>query len=237
MPGPTLGTIHSSKGRESECVYLVLPNKPGKHADTSWKIAEEMRILFVGATRARNQLNTARRGSWSKASGKLNRSGRSFKYQGKNKNAVQAEIGLMDDIDVSSTASSLRFDCKEDAADYQDHLWNQTLGIMNGEVSPAFVAKYDFDKKRNILFEEDDNEAAWMSEQFGHDLFNLGKALGLGYPVNPGPTIRHIRMTGTRTAIVNKTERTGLHTPYMESGFVLAPIISAFTMVYFNKRR
>ena len=44
--GPILGTIHASKGREKEFVYLMMPPEPGDGADHE----EETRVVFVGAT-------------------------------------------------------------------------------------------------------------------------------------------------------------------------------------------
>lgn len=54
--GPLLSTIHSWKGREAARVSLVLPRSLGDNFDPS----EEARILFVGATRAAEELRTIR---------------------------------------------------------------------------------------------------------------------------------------------------------------------------------
>lgn len=54
--GPLLSTIHSWKGREAARVSLVLPRSLGANFDPS----EEARILFVGATRAAEELRTIR---------------------------------------------------------------------------------------------------------------------------------------------------------------------------------
>ena len=58
LPGPVIGTIHSSKGREADHVHLMLP--PDSYVDgdrfTATALAEEERVMFVGATRARTKL-------------------------------------------------------------------------------------------------------------------------------------------------------------------------------------
>ena len=54
LDGPTIGTIHASKGREAPNVTLLLPLRfmPVSMDDE----AEEARVLFVGATRAKDTL-------------------------------------------------------------------------------------------------------------------------------------------------------------------------------------
>src|SRR5262249_49173948 len=47
-----IGTIHASKGREAEEVILALPPLPGEEDD----VAEETRVLYVGATRPKRHL-------------------------------------------------------------------------------------------------------------------------------------------------------------------------------------
>ena len=54
LDGPTIGTIHASKGREALNVTLLLPLS-FKSASMDDE-AEEARVLFVGATRAKNSL-------------------------------------------------------------------------------------------------------------------------------------------------------------------------------------
>ena len=63
LQGPVIGTIHASKGREANQVNLMLPPDTfiNTDADSPYlmdpvTIAEEERVLFVGATRARNRL-------------------------------------------------------------------------------------------------------------------------------------------------------------------------------------
>ena len=60
--GPILGTIHASKGREADTVALVLPSAQYKPQSESQDAElEEGRVYYVGATRAREALVTARK--------------------------------------------------------------------------------------------------------------------------------------------------------------------------------
>lgn len=54
--GPIFSTIHGAKGQEADRVVLMLPNKPMQSGDADIDWAEEARILYVGATRAKREL-------------------------------------------------------------------------------------------------------------------------------------------------------------------------------------
>ncbi|MEO6885994.1 MAG: 3'-5' exonuclease, partial [Jatrophihabitantaceae bacterium] len=59
VQGVTLASLHSAKGLEWEAVFLVGltdTTLPIQHATTDAQIAEERRLLYVGITRAREQL-------------------------------------------------------------------------------------------------------------------------------------------------------------------------------------
>ncbi|RYE69855.1 MAG: hypothetical protein EOO81_08235, partial [Oxalobacteraceae bacterium] len=58
--GPVLGTIHASKGREADEVRLYLP--PEHYGENDNDDDEEIRVMFVGATRARNRLTVGSTG-------------------------------------------------------------------------------------------------------------------------------------------------------------------------------
>jgi hypothetical protein len=74
LPGPVIGTIHASKGREADSVLLLASvDREFKSADDE---EEEARILFVGSTRARLSLKV---GNAIKYPGSKLGSGRSYK--------------------------------------------------------------------------------------------------------------------------------------------------------------
>ena len=90
LPGPTLGTIHGSKGRESDLVHLMLPSDYRLDKTDGRGILEEMRILFVGASRAREFLGVGK--GYSINSKRLHGSGRAYKTR---RDSYQVEFGLM----------------------------------------------------------------------------------------------------------------------------------------------
>lgn len=54
----TLSTVHKSKGREWNRVYILGMNKymPSKYAKKSWQIQQEFNLEYVGVTRTRQEL-------------------------------------------------------------------------------------------------------------------------------------------------------------------------------------
>ncbi|HEV7206532.1 MAG TPA: UvrD-helicase domain-containing protein [Jatrophihabitans sp.] len=75
VQGVTLASLHSAKGLEWDCVFLVGltdTTLPIQHATTPAQLAEEKRLLYVGITRAREQLAL----SWALARSPGQRKGR-----------------------------------------------------------------------------------------------------------------------------------------------------------------
>ena len=54
----TLSTIHKSKGREWERVYILGQNKyqPSKYAKKPWEVQAELNLMYVATTRSKNEL-------------------------------------------------------------------------------------------------------------------------------------------------------------------------------------
>jgi len=115
------------------------------------------------------------------------------------------------------------------AADFQDWLWS------NSRNNVPLISEYSNEHKTSLLY-TDNNEEVYvgaLSRKFSYDLFDIAKELGGGNR-RPGKTIRYIRMIGASTVVLPPAQRETLHSPYRESGFVLVPVISAFTFVYYN---
>lgn len=100
--GPILGTIHASKGREAASVTLMMPALPnGKEKELA--IDEETRVLFVAATRARQQLRIA--DAYPVRSARTVDSNRDYRFDLWNKSAkCDFEVGRTGDIRPSGIA-------------------------------------------------------------------------------------------------------------------------------------
>jgi len=236
LPGPTLGTIHASKGREAENVHLMLPTDYYDDGRTEDQIDEEGRVIFVGATRARTTLNvgTARRPyAESVPNGK-----RAFKIGRKNKSPrAQVEFGLEGDIDKYSLLMSDEWpDGDDEARKVQEYLWEQCLAHVD-----VFSEK-SADTGWIYWVHATDDSCDWLgslSKSVTGDFFPIGDRVKERYDQKkalPGSTIRYLHMIGSETVVLRETDdlKSRLLDPWSKTGIYLVPVISGFTNVYFN---
>lgn len=100
--GPILGTIHASKGREADHVFLQINDSWGGGARTDLNLVEESRVLFVGATRARRSL--AVQGGYALPFATSTSSGRCYRSLKKYRTGFQVQVGIAGDVDPFSVA-------------------------------------------------------------------------------------------------------------------------------------
>ena len=226
LPGPVLGTIHASKGREANQVYLMLP--PDRYMESDYEIdpheyAEEERVIFVGATRARKALYI---GKGKKLFASKLESGRVF-HRIANKKCAQVEIGLKSDLFYPSIANESRN--LSEVKDLQSWLWSKNKEIVN------IYSQYEHKSGVNQLYVEDeDRYIGSLNKKVGSDLFTIAEKIG--NQLKPSPKIKHLRMIGVTTVVIPEGQRDSLNLPWRQSGFLLAPVITGFTTVYFNNR-
>lgn len=105
--GPILGTIHASKGREADHVFLQINANWGARLGTDGKdLSEEARVLFVGATRAKCSL--AVQGGFAMKYASTTEGGRCYRKMPKYKNGYQFQLGLLGDFDAYSPLNLAR---------------------------------------------------------------------------------------------------------------------------------
>jgi uncharacterized tellurite resistance protein B-like protein len=101
--GPILGTIHASKGREADHVFLQIDENWGTRENARGDLAEEARVLFVGATRAKRSLSV--QGGFAMKFATETDRGRAYRRSPKRRNGLQFELGLEGDFDCWSAAA------------------------------------------------------------------------------------------------------------------------------------
>ena len=228
LPGPIIGTIHASKGREENNVTLLIPRQQ-PFDDPALEI-EETRILFVGATRAREMLRVGRAEAYS---GFNLDGGRAIKPKAKGTTVAMVEIGRSEDLCFNGIAG-LRILSQREFLTSQQFLKNHASVITK--------LKLQTDPERNwrhkIIAPEDNLVIGVTSNVFKNDLWKIAKFLSErdGKRLRPGNTIKHVRALGARTVVVSENDPAleTLHPSAIRNGFLLAPMIAAFTNVYFN---
>jgi hypothetical protein len=228
LPGPVIGTIHASKGREADSV-LLLVSEAGNFKSAEAE-EEETRVLFVGSTRARVSL---RIGKAMRYPGTRLGSGRGYRQVGGNgSRRAMVEIGRGEDFSAAGLVGNSHSTGKEAFA-AQEWL-GQRAGVMMD-----FELQRDADLKWNYRLRnpEDAATVAVLTPRFRDDLWEVANRLSekTGSQLQPPSNVRYVRALGCRTVVVAEDDAAieRLHAPWSHSGFLLAPRVAAFTSATF----
>jgi hypothetical protein len=229
--GPIIGTIHAAKGRENKEVHLNIRD----HSYQS-DVGEEIRVLYVGATRAKNVLcvgvcevipnldylpNGNTNGNYKRIY---------TKPSSKSDPRIQCEVGVYEDIGAESLAGK-RYFSESELIGNQKSLLNIGRRLINGRAL--------YDKTEDFFRIHSGADAATLaafSDDFQEDLNEVKKRCNLGFRDSPDK-ISGFQIFGTRTIVVKprSPELSLLHQPWSERGFMLAPVVFGFPDVEFRK--
>lgn len=210
--GPIIGTIHASKGREAEEVCLYLPPEPEDDEDEDTDLDEEIRVMFVGATRARKKLSVV--SSPGRRSGSVK--GRVWKKVSKGR--VQVEIGRAYDIDARGLVGRSTFSSVKDASKAQAYL-------AQNPVLTGLRAYAREELGWNFAIETFDGvRLGALSEKVVADLKEVAQKCD-HWP--PPKSLAHIRSIGLRSIVLRPDDASAqqLHEPWRSSGFIMAPML------------
>lgn len=249
--GPILSTIHASKGREADRVFLMLPRdleyvsgEGGFRTDP----AEEARVFYVGATRSRRELL---RGTalTMRGAGRLDASGRRIVEILSLRKLPKVQVGLDGDVDECASVSRDPAFCASDRAALLSQqtlvlLWTESLAKKRQlEVDGiSSVIKTADGPEYRYAFSCEGRAIAWSGAGLMRDLWTTGtrmsERLSCG-ALRPPDDLKHLRMIGLRSsAIPASPEQEGrLREPFATSGFFLVPMIAGFPSVFFPFRR
>ncbi|PSH68586.1 hypothetical protein CU102_12540 [Phyllobacterium brassicacearum] len=211
--GPIIGTIHASKGREAEEVCLYLPPTVGEGSNE--EANEEIRVMFVGATRARKRLSIGD----SPGTHSSQAEGRVWKFV---RGGVQIEVGRSYDIDAEGLVGKSAFPTQADALEAQGVL-------IKKPIQQRLFASADKTVGWNLALKTRDNERVGvLSRKLKDDLTTIANMSGTWPPPSYLP---FIRSAGIRTIAVRPDDprREQLHEPWCSSGFLLAPMLIGFS--------
>lgn len=211
--GPILGTIHASKGREAADVHLYLP-PAGQAFDES---DEEIRVMFVGATRARETLSVGEsipqyaRSTLSRRVWRRTKSGK-----------VQLEVGRRNDISASGLVGRSAFS-SQGAAMTAQLSWHATP-VRNG----LRAKKEESLQWHYSLLSQQDKRLGVLDESFDADLREIAHALKTWRTPSVLP---HLRSLGIRSIVLRPDDPIleDLYEPWRSSGFLFAPLLTGFT--------
>lgn len=220
--GPVVGTIHGSKGREATEVHLMLPHRQDAEADDA---DEECRVMFVGATRAKERLKV---GTAARCYARyVNRRVYATQFRG----WPRVEIGREGDVDIGLQVARSVYETADSAVDTQRRLAMLINKRVTGYASANRKAAHRYELR---LTEADTYPLAVLSPQVEGDLIAMARKVG--NKRKPPLELRHIHIVGVRTVALSADDPRceKLHAPFSKSGIFLSPVIHAFTMAVFR---
>jgi hypothetical protein len=237
--GPIFSSIHASKGRESTGVLLFLPKQHIKSTATAEEIIEEARVLFVGATRAKEEVLVYNGEDYTPISS-LKSSGRAYSYLSTKHFTASVEIGRRDDVSAYSLVGENLFH------DYADVANGQRTLRMNPHEVMEFVV-FGSGKEKNYQYQILRKQASkskqkaertlfYLDQQVNRDLWQLSNFMS---PRTKPPTfISPIFSLGARSMVIphGDIRLEDLHEPWRSSGFLHAPMISGYPFMHFDRK-
>ncbi len=233
--GPVLGTIHASKGRESENVLLTLPPIEKKIDSLSDDhIREEIKILYVGSTRPKKKLTSTFDYSnhFNQKSTSNDRVYRAF-YK---KRLAVFEIGKQNDVDEYSLIHINNFKKATHANSLQNFLKEN---FLEGKPTKVRIILDHNDYKYKVYIEQK-NLTGKIQQLYLCDMSAIFKkdVRSIAYDMVNRQKYPNIQayITGTKTYVskVNDPRLSDCVHPYNISGIWLVPIIRGFSFLSFK---
>lgn len=233
--GPVLGTIHASKGRESDNVLLTLPPEEKKFNNLSdAHIKEEIKILYVGSTRPRKSLTSTFDHS-NHFNQKATPSDRVYRAFYKKRLAV-FEIGKQNDVDEYSVIHINNFKKASHANSLQKFLKEN---FLEGRPTKVRIMLDHNDYKYKVYIDQKSLTGKTqqlylcdMSATFKKDVRSIAYDM---VHRQKYPNI-HAFITGTKSFVakVDDQKLSDCVFPYNISGIWLVPIIRGFSFLSFR---
>jgi superfamily I DNA/RNA helicase len=226
--GPIIGTIHASKGREADKVYLYFNFTDDPVLKRYYTNFSEAKVMYVGATRAKKELIVGRGHIVSSKTG----GGRAYTEDLMYQSLINVEIGKSDDITPDGLVGKKLFHNHSNALSAQKFLQHNSEKFLEGNIvlrntDPKF---YDppitYSESPEIIL-------GYLGEEFKRSMKFLTYQFKCRYyrSVTTG-----IKILGARTVAVSENDRlrSELLEPWQTSGFMLAPMVVGYTKTKFS---
>lgn len=247
--GPILGTIHASKGRETDNVWLFVPNEPHyrkiEENRRFEEILEEARILFVGATRSRETLviSDSKSGGHFRRSGNMNNSKRAYTIKNSKTKQCAIELGRKGDVKAEGLVGNRYFEDEAEVMLAQKALWNRREFSTPLQANASKETNYTFQVSIDYQYTDPRYTDSLSKQKFEDKLFSLDQSINsdlflagkiMGQNLKPPNKFRHFYSLGARSMVLSTDDpaRELLFEPWSHSGFMLAPILVGYPDIY-----
>jgi len=237
--GPIFASIHASKGRESKGVLLFLPKEHIRVDASPEEIYEEARVLFVGATRAKEEVLVFNGEDYAPISA-LKSSGRAYSYLSTKKYSVSVEIGRREDVSPFSLVGTELFDDYADVANGQRRLRNNPFEVLECTIFGSTSDKgYQYGavlKQTDKSKQSQERTLFYLDQNVNRDLWKLANIMGSR--TKPPTFFTPIYSLGVRSMVLpaGDIRLEKLHEPWRSSGFIHAPMVSGYPFMRFDKK-
>jgi hypothetical protein len=249
VSGPILGTIHASKGRETDNVWLFVPNEPHyrkiEEERRFEEVLEEARILFVGATRSRETLviSDTKSGGHFRRSGNMNQSKRSYTIKNTKTRQCAIELGRKGDVKAEGLVGNRFFENEAEVMLAQKALWRRRNISTPLQANSAKETNYTFQVSIDYQYTDPRYADSLTKHKFESKLFSLDQSINsdmflagkiMGQNLKPPNKFRHFYSLGARSMVLSTDDpaRELLFEPWSQSGFLLAPILVGYPDIY-----
>lgn len=228
--GPIISTIHASKGREADDVRLMLPAGRREEGQSDDQNAEETRVLFVGATRARKRLSVGQGYGYYPVRyiGPYNRRFTLIPTR----QSAKIQIGCAGDIAARDVAKNM--------SESEIRTSQEILAGLSGKITKARLIRHSGSDFRYLLKADGgkilaDIEEGPLKTDIQEIRNRLARTMRTFVPEIPG-VITDLRIFGVRTLVLrpDSPECSLLKYPWNTSGIVLAPVIVGFPEIRFK---
>ena len=246
LRGPVFSTIHASKGREAQRVFMMLPRTLEREASRSAQAqAEEARVYYVGFTRSKRDVFHGTAQTMRGANPLAQSSQRVVKLGLSIAKSTQMQFGL--DGDVLPFAGVSREVAKDSkgallAQSKLVQTWEMLIRGESAEISSELSSRKVGEKAdyfHRLL--AGGNCVAVTGGRFNRDLWTVTKHAGEKWSKNlrPPEKLRHLRMLGIMTVALDPDSPLDaeLCEPFASSGFALQPMLAGFPRINFKYRR
>ena len=227
ISGPILGTIHAAKGREANSVRLYLPTPQDSWASKYSNNYEEAKVLFVGASRAKQKLYV---GTSPKVSSRNLQGGRAYTEDLLVQSKVNMEVGHLNDVEADGLVGQKLFKTLQAAKQAQQRLESIANHRTSAKVFIHNTNYFDYPICSDLF---DDAPICYLSQQFKWDMKKMARQFHCRY--YKGMT-KGVTILGARTVAISEQDlmRSKLWEPWKTSGFMLAPILIGYPKINFS---
>jgi hypothetical protein len=215
--GPTVGTVHASKGREAK---KVLYSMPSDGEDTF----EEIRVDYVALTRGSDAIHVGTAAPY----GFREKADRIYRFERTERSdtrKARIEVGRAGDMVDERVLDGDSWQL------VQDHLWNDRASVRLLSAQKRVETNWAYELAEQVEGRGEIHHGG-LSTTFQREVYEIGKSKGWV----PQSRLYDVYRVSVRTVVMAQDDRRlgDLPAPVCESGYFLSPVVRGWSRAYFK---